>query len=83
MLGVLAALAGRHRRRLAPAVALLLYLPAIHIWLHTEARYTAEARPLLLMFVAVFVSFIVSRSTSTSLAAIDRRHAGDLARGVD
>ena len=40
------------RGGLLPAAALLLYMPAIHIWLHTEARYTAAARPLLLMFAA-------------------------------
>lgn len=61
MAGLLIALRStRLRRELLPAAALLLYLPAIHIWLHTEARYTAAARPLLLLFVAVLVSFVTS-----------------------
>jgi hypothetical protein len=40
-------------RMLLPAAAVMLYFPAIHIWLHTEARYTAAARPLLLMFASL------------------------------
>src|SRR5438067_147424 len=40
MLGLLMAMTGVHRRQLLPAAALLLYLPAVHIWLHTEARYS-------------------------------------------
>jgi hypothetical protein len=46
----------------AGPAAILLYLPAVHVWLHTEARYTAPARPLLLMFAAVFLIWAWNRS---------------------
>jgi hypothetical protein len=58
-LGVLVALRSSRWRQLLPAIALLVYLPAIHIWLHTEARYTAAARPLLLMFASLFLAAVV------------------------
>ena len=35
----------------APA-AILLTVPIVHIWLHTEARYTAAVRPILLLLAA-------------------------------
>jgi hypothetical protein len=45
-----------------PAVALfLLYVPAVHIWLHTEARYTAAVRPLLLLFAASVLLMAIRR----------------------
>jgi hypothetical protein len=40
---------------------LLLYLPAVHIWLHTEARYTAPARLLLLLHGAAFAWWLWQR----------------------
>ena len=61
LLGLAIAMTSDRRRALLPAAALLLYLPAIHIWLHTEARYTAAARPLLLMFAAILASFVAER----------------------
>ncbi|HEX8840549.1 MAG TPA: hypothetical protein VF750_08795, partial [Sphingomicrobium sp.] len=61
LMGLAIAMTSERRRALLPAAALLLYLPAIHIWLHTEARYTAAARPLLLMFVAIFAGFVARR----------------------
>ena len=39
-------------------VLMLLYLPLVHAGLHTEARYTAAARPLLVMFAAIFIERI-------------------------
>jgi len=42
-------------------VLAFLYLPAVHIGLHTEARYTAAARPLLLMYAAWFVVYLMQR----------------------
>jgi hypothetical protein len=42
-----------------PSVA-LLYFPLVHMWLHTEARYTASAR-LLLLFNASILLFVVYR----------------------
>ena len=38
----------------------LLYFPLVHMWLHTEARYTASAR-LLLLFNASVLLFAVYR----------------------
>jgi hypothetical protein len=35
-----------------------LYLPLVHVWLHTEARYTAPVRPLLLLYAAVTLLWI-------------------------
>lgn len=61
LLGLGIAMISDRRRGLLPAAALLLYMPAIHIWLHTEARYTAAARPLLLMFAAIFAAFAAKR----------------------
>jgi hypothetical protein len=50
------------RPRTAPLPWLLvpvaLYPFAIHLWLHTEARYTAATRPLLMMFAAGFVIWL-------------------------
>lgn len=59
--GLIAALRSKRSRDFVPSAVLLLYFPAVHIWLHTEARYTAAARPLLLMFAAVFVSFAAAK----------------------
>lgn len=36
-----------------PAAWVLAYFPAVHLWLHTEARYTAPARLLLLLMAAL------------------------------
>jgi hypothetical protein len=43
-----------------PAV-ILLYIPAIHLWLHTEARYTAPVRPILLLFAAAAIQWLYCR----------------------
>jgi hypothetical protein len=49
------------RRWLLPRflVPVVLYPAAIHLWLHTEARYTAATRLLLLMFAAAFVGWLI------------------------
>lgn len=39
----------------------MLYLPIIHIWLHTEARYTAPARLLLLLHAAALLWWLWRR----------------------
>lgn len=49
------------RPRLWPALAVLLYVPAIHLWLHTEARYTAAVRPLLLGFAVLAIIALIKR----------------------
>ena len=67
--GLLIALGSRERTLWSAPAALLLYLPAIHVWLHTEARYTAAARPLLLMFAAVFLSFRLDSRRFTASGA--------------
>ena len=41
-------------------VPVTLYPAGIHLWLHTEARYTAAARPLLIMFAAGFLIWLAS-----------------------
>jgi hypothetical protein len=43
---------------LAPTL-ILLYLPGLHLWLHTEARYTAPARLLLLLHAALLLAWAV------------------------
>lgn len=56
MSGVVLSLARLKSWPLPPITALiLLYVPAVHLWLHTEARYTASVRPLLLMIAAAFI----------------------------
>jgi hypothetical protein len=47
---------------------MLLYVPAVHLWLHTEARYTAAVRPLLLLFASVVLIAIVQRFSSARAA---------------
>jgi hypothetical protein len=47
-----------------PLAALLLYVPAIHVFLHTEARYTAPARPLLLLFAGALCWWLAERLES-------------------
>jgi hypothetical protein len=42
-------------------VPVTLYPAAIHLWLHTEARYTAATRPLLMMFAGAFIAWLLSR----------------------
>jgi len=34
---------------------IMLYFPLVHCWLHTEARYTASARPLLLLTASLLI----------------------------
>lgn len=50
----------RSRRPIAAAGLILLYPMVIHLPLHTEARYTAAVRPLLLMFAALAVLWLVT-----------------------
>jgi hypothetical protein len=69
MAGLITAVRSPRRRDFVPAAVLLLYLPAIHIWLHTEARYTAAARPLLLMFAGFFLSLWLTRRPFTARGA--------------
>jgi len=49
-------------KRLWGPLAVLLYVPAIHLWLHTEARYTAPVRPLLLMAASFALIAMLERS---------------------
>jgi hypothetical protein len=58
LLGICGALVSLLQRPSWPVprwlAVLFLYVPAVHIFLHTEARYTAPARPLLLLFAGAF-----------------------------
>lgn len=45
----------------------LLYVPAIHVFLHTEARYTATVRLLLLMQAAALIGWLFQRVSRTSV----------------
>lgn len=40
---------------------MLLYMPALHLWLHTEARYTAPVRPLLVLFASLVLLSLLQR----------------------
>ena len=54
MFGACAAILGKWQLgRWRVAAIVMLYPLAIHMWLQTEARYTAVARPLLVMFAAI------------------------------
>ena len=57
VIGLLIAVRSRHR--LSAAGLILLYPMIIHLPLHTEARYTAAVRPLLLMFASFAVLWLV------------------------
>jgi hypothetical protein len=62
LMGSLAALAGvRHFRGLRPAALIMLYPFGVHLWLHTEARYTASVRPLLVLFAAITIASLLSQ----------------------
>lgn len=50
-------------------VPITLYPAAIHLWLHTEARYTAATRPLLMMFAAGFLWWALGRLCRASEAS--------------
>ena len=56
----------------AVLVPLTLYPAAIHLWLHTEARYTAATRPLLMMFAGAFLAWLLSRERFASGAVEGR-----------
>jgi len=47
------------RRPIGAAALVTLYPMVVHLPLHTEARYTAAARPLLLMFASIAVLWLV------------------------
>jgi hypothetical protein len=58
---------------LSPAAACILLYPwAVHLPMHLEARYTAAARPLLLMFAALALGWLAARISEWRL---DRRAA--------
>ena len=58
-------LVGRLPVRLPRSLAILLFYPfAVHVPLHLEARYTAAARPLLMMFAAVMAMSLLKRVQS-------------------
>jgi hypothetical protein len=44
----------------APSV-ILLTVPIVHIWLHTEARYTAAVRPILLLLAATTMCWLAEK----------------------
>ena len=50
-------------------IFLTLYPAAIHLWLHTEARYTAATRPLLMMFAGAFVAWALSRPPKAAVGS--------------
>ena len=52
------------RTRLWPAVLVMAYPMIVHLPLHIEARYTAAARPLLMMFAALAVGALGVRALS-------------------
>jgi hypothetical protein len=58
-------------RSLAPAIACMVYATAVHLPLHSEARYTASFRVLLIMFSAVGI-----RAFSTWISAGRREKSG-------
>jgi hypothetical protein len=58
LVGVILAL--RQPRLWGPLIV-LLYVPAIHLWLHTEARYTAPVRPLMLAFASLAIITVAQR----------------------
>ena len=68
--GIVTLVQSRVFERSAIAVVLLLYPFAVHIPAHLEARYTAAARPLLLMFAAVGTCWIWSRVSTIYLKRI-------------
>jgi hypothetical protein len=47
-----------------PLVPVTLYPAAIHLWLHTEARYTAATRLLLMMFAGSLLAWLVTSRPS-------------------
>jgi hypothetical protein len=47
----------------APA-SILLAVPAVHIWLHTEARYTSSVRPLLLALATATILWLLRKYLS-------------------
>ncbi len=55
-LGGLYALQDGVRSRLAWPLLILLYFPLVHCWLHTEARYTAPVRLLLVFYASIFIA---------------------------
>ena len=61
----------------ASLVAIVLYPLAIHAWLHTEARYTAAVRPLLLMFASIMISWLWARLQANSAHARPARREGE------
>jgi hypothetical protein len=65
--GMAVSIAGS-RRWLLPwmLVPVTLYPAAIHLWLHTEARYTAASRILLVMFAAIFVAWALGEPENTA-----------------
>jgi hypothetical protein len=58
LVGLLLAL--KERQRIAAAGLVLLYPMAIHLPLHTEARYTAAVRPLLMLFASFAILWLVN-----------------------
>jgi hypothetical protein len=59
--GIVGLLVARQARQaIAAAGVVLLYPMVIHLPLHTEARYTAAVRPLLLMFASLAVLWLVN-----------------------
>lgn len=48
----------------------MLYLPAIHMWLHTEARYTAPARLLLLLHAAALLWWLWRRMAGRDVPSV-------------
>ena len=55
--------------RWRPAALVMLYPYSVHLWLHTEARYTASVRPLLVLFAALLIASLWRRAEARRGAA--------------
>lgn len=77
MLGVVLTLARPKSWPVQPAAALLFLYPwLVHLPMHLEARYTAAARPLLLMFASLAVMWVVNRLTVRRVDSSHREQRG-------
>lgn len=70
MVGMVVALARPAGWTVPWALVPITWYPAgIHIWLHTEARYTAATRPFLVLFCAAFLVWVAGRYSSRPRSA--------------
>lgn len=69
--GIALAILGRLPVGWGPAV-IVAYPLAVHVFLHTEARYTASVRPLLMMYAALFLGWVFQSAMSLRRRRLDR-----------